>query len=227
MRRIGLIGGISWGASADYYRNVNLEVNRRLGEHHSADMVMRSLDLQPLLERANDIPAIENVMHQAGADLKAAGASVLGVASFTGHRYLRLLADLGLPLIDLVDAVGKAVREAGYKKLVVWATSYALGDTALMSRLAAAAKADFLLPPESLRPELDRIVFDELASQQLSDASAATLRRLLADQIQQGAQALLLATTDFSPAIARLNLSVPVLDATGIHCVALVDAALA
>src|SRR5438309_406224 len=132
IRRIGLIGGITWGATADYYRRINLDVNRRFGGQHSADMVIRSLDLHPLLQNANDIPYVEGIFHDAGCALHAAGAQVLAVASFTGHRYIARLARLSLPLVDLIAAVGSTLRARNVGSVAVWATSYALADAGLL-----------------------------------------------------------------------------------------------
>lgn len=227
MKRIGLIGGISWAATADYYRYINLDVRSRLGGHHSADMVIRSLDLAPLLEQANDVPLIEDVMRQAGEDLRVANASFIGIASFTGHRYARLLRQSALPFIDLTQSIATAVREAGYERIAVWATSYALQDTALMGQLSEASHAQLIQPPRDLHRELDRIVFAELAAGALTPSSTQTLQRLLLQQVEQGAQALLLATTDFSPLLNTLDSPVPLLDGSLIHCRSLLDAALA
>lgn len=227
MKRIGLIGGISWAATADYYRYINVDVRRRLGGHHSADMVIRSLDLQPLLTQANDIPLIEQVMRQAGEDLRASNASLIGIASFTGHRYARLLQRGGLPFIDLTQSIGSAVREARYERVAVWATSYALHDAALMEQLSQASGARLMQPPRDMHQELDRIVFSELAAGALTTTSTRTLQQLLLRQVDEGAQALLLATTDFSPLLGALESPVPMLDGSLIHCRSLVDAALA
>jgi aspartate racemase len=227
MKRIGLIGGISWAATADYYRYINLDVRRRLGGHHSAQMIIRSLDLEPLLKQANDIPAIEQTMFQAGEDLRAANADLLAIASFTGHRYARPLQESALPFVDLTKAIGAAVRVARYERVAVWATSYALQDTALMAQLAATSCAQLIQPPRDMHEELDRIVFSELAAGQLTATSTQTLQQLLLRQVREGAQALLLATTDFSPLLGALDSPVPMLDGAQIHCRTLVDAALA
>lgn len=227
MMRIGLIGGISWAATADYYRYINLDVRRRLGGHHSAQMIVRSLDLEPLLRQANDILAIEQVMFHAAADLRAANADLLAIASFTGHRYARLLQQIPLPFIDLTQAIGAAVRDAQYRRVAVWATSYALQDTALMAQLSDASGAQLMQPPHDMHEELDRVVFSELAAGALTQASTQTLQRLLLRQVDEGAQALLLATTDFSPLQGALDSPVPLLDGAQIHCRTLVDTALA
>jgi len=226
-KRIGLIGGISWAATADYYRYINLEIRQRLGGHHSADMVIRSLDLHPLLQQANDIPHIERVMREAGDDLRASNATLIGIASFTGHRYARLLRRGALPFIDLTQSIGVAVRDARYERVAVWATSYALQDTALMTQLGDASGAQLMPPPRELHQELDRIVFSELAAGALTQDSTQTLQQLLLRQVEAGAQALLLATTDFSPLPGMLQSPVPLLDGSLIHCRSLVDAALA
>lgn len=227
MKRIGLIGGTSWAATADYYRYINLDIRRRLGGDHSADMVIRSLDLQPLLQQANDIPSIEQVMREAAEDLRASNASLIGIASFTGHRYARLLHQSALPFIDLTQSIGAAVREAGYERVAVWATSYALQDMALMGQLGASSRAQLIQPPRDMHQELDRIVFSELAAGALTMSAIQTLQQLLLRQAEDGAQALLLATTDFSPLLTVLESPVPMLDGSLIHCRSLVDAALA
>lgn len=227
MRRIGLIGGISWAATADYYRFINLDVRQRLGGHHSADLVIRSLDLHPLLQQANDIAAVEQVMRAAADDLRAANASLIAIASFTGHRYAGALKSSALPFVDLTQAIGCAVSEANYKCVAVWATSYALQDSALMAQLGNASGAQLISPPREMHAELDRIVFSEIAAGALTTTSTQTLQQLLLQQVEQGAQALLLATTDFSPLIGVLKSPVPLLDGSLIHCRSLVDAALA
>jgi aspartate racemase len=190
-------------------------------------MIIRSLDLHPLRAHANDVAAIEHELLAAGRALQAGGAELIGVASFTGHRYAGPLLRLPLPFVDLVDVVGEQVWSRGLRRIAVWATSYAAGDAALMGRLAERTGAELLLPQADEQSELDRIVFDELAAQRLTPASTDFVRALLARQEHAGAQALLLATTDFSPLAAVLGTALPVLDASAIHCAALVDAALA
>jgi aspartate racemase len=226
MRRIGLIGGITWPATADYFRYINLDVRRRLGGDHSAEMIIRSLDLHPLRAHANDVPAIEQELLAAGRALQAGGAELIAVASFTGHRYAGPLRRLPLPFVDLVDVLGEQAWSHGFRRIAVWATSYAAADGALLGRLAEGAGAELLLPQADEQRELDRIVFDELAAQRLAPGSTEFVRALLARQARAGAQSLLLATTDFSPLAAVLGTTLPLLDASVIHCAALVDAAL-
>lgn len=225
-RRIGLIGGISWGATAQYYRYINLELRRRLGGHHSADMLIRSLDMHPLIEQANDVAAVERVFAEAGQGLSDGGAELLAVASFTGHRYVAPLRSLTLPLIDLVDCVGARLRAQRCQRVAVLATSFALDDRSLLGRLAEAAGVSLILPAADRYPVLDQIIFNELADQRISASSLVVLHEVLASQAAQGADALLLATTDFAPIRKQLETALPVLDAAEIHSEALVDAAL-
>lgn len=226
MRRIGLIGGITWAATADYYQRINLGINRRLGGHHSADMLVRSLDLHPLLERADQVAEVSAVFESAAHDLHEGGAQLLAVASFTGHRYAAALRHTPMQFIDLTATVATRLRVAGFARTAIWATSYALSDQALLDRLADGSATQLLLPPVERRSELDRIIFDELAGQRMSDASIVLLRNLLDGAAAAGAEALLLATTDLSPVATLLDSSLPILDASEIHCQALVDAAL-
>jgi aspartate racemase len=227
MRRIGLIGGVTWGATVEYYESINLDVQRQLGGHHSADMLIRSLDLQPLLGHAEDLPWVENAFRHAATDLCAGGAQVLGVASFTGHRYIAGLAGLAAPVVDLIDTIAARIGPLGIQRVALWATSYALGDERLCRRLEDSTGVELLPVPHHARAELDRIIFTELASRQIKDSSVEWLRNLQRQQQADGAQALLLATTDLAPMRAHLLQRVPILDAAEIHCTALVAAALA
>jgi aspartate racemase len=227
MRRIGLIGGVTWGATAEYYRLINIEVKRRLGGHHSAEMLVRSLDLHPLLERADDIPLLEGVFRDAAESLCAAGAQLLAVASFTGHRYVGGIAERTAPFIDLVDVLAAAVGRTGIDRIAIWATSYALSDDKLLRRLEDGAAVQLMPVPIDARQRLDQIVFTELADRGVCDTSITWLQGLLARQLNAGAQGLLLATTDLSPVRAHLGASIPMLDAAETHCAVLVDAALA
>lgn len=226
MRTIGLIGGIAWPATADYYRYINQEVRRRLGGNHSAEMLIRSMNLHPLLESVDDVPAVEREVLSAALSLKRAGAEFLAVASFTGHRYVAPLRSLSLPLIDIVDAVGEQKRVHRLDRIAVWATSFALADEVLMRRLAVATGAELLVPPRDIWAQLDHIVFTELNAQSLTAESIAFLHMLMERQIEQRAQALLLATTDFSPLSSILDSTVPILDAALVHCEAIVRAAI-
>lgn len=226
MRRVGLIGGIGWGATAEYYRLMNLETRQRLGGHHSAEMTIHSLDLHPLLERASDVAYLEEVFDEAAAALQASGAAVLAIASFTGHRYAGKLIKRSTLFVDLVDSLGKHLRSTKQGPLAVWATSFALADATLLARLAAAVGGPLILPSEQERATLDHIIFSELADQNVTPSSLGFLRELAASQEARGARGLLLATTDFSPIRSILEGNLPVLDATEIHCRALMDAAL-
>lgn len=223
-RRIGLIGGISWGATSDYYRAINLEVRRRLGGHHSADMLVRSLDMGPLLARANDVGHVSRVIGDAADALRLGGCEVLAIASFTGHRYAGALPE-DPSFVDLLDVLGSHLATAADGSFAIWATSYALADDVLIGRLERIARRALLRPEPSTRERLDRVVFDELADQRLGEASLGWLQDLLERQVAAGARGLLLATTDLSPVVGRLRATVPVVDATALHAHAIVSRA--
>jgi aspartate racemase len=226
MRRIGLIGGIGWGATAEYYRRLNQDVHRRLGGHHGAEVTVHSLDLHPLLESAGNVTGLEDVFFRAAASLQRAGAQLLAIASFTGHRYARRVAENPLPFVDLIECLGSAVGGETPGASALWATSIALGDEQLLSRLRQAAGSSFLLPDEDESRELDDIVFNELAGSNVTHRCLERLRAVAARHKARGARSIVLATTDFSAVRASLNTELPTVDATEIHCRALVDAAL-
>jgi aspartate racemase len=129
-------------------------------------------------------------------------------------------------LVDLVDCVGARLRAQRCKRVAVLATSFALADRSLLGRLAEAGDVSLILPAADRYPVLDQIIFNELADQRISASSLGVLHEILATQAAQGADALLLATTDFAPIRKQFSTALPVLDAAEIHSEALVDAAL-
>ena len=140
---------------------MNLETKHRLGGHHSAQVTIHSLDFQPLLERANNVTALEEIFNDAAAALQAAGSSLLAVASFTGHRYVGRLNKRSVPFVDLIESLAAHMRSVERAPVAVWATSIALADAALLARLTDAMGAPLILPSGDERAMLDRIVFSE------------------------------------------------------------------
>lgn len=223
MRRIGLIGGLSWTASAEYYRIINQEVQNRLGGHHSAELLLRSLDFATILALADDRAMVEDILYDAAQALIEGGARYLAIASFTGHSYAHRIRHLPVPLIDLAEVVGEAIRARGFDRIGILATGRSLTDGVLLDSLAGGGWLDIFVPPAAVQDGIDSIIFDELAVQADKAESIAFLDASIANMLEAGAQAILLGTTEFSRIQGRLAQPGILLDAAIFHCHAIVD----
>ena len=225
MKRIGLIGGVSWAATANYYRTINSMIESQLGGNNSADMVIRSLNMQRTLDLMANTLELEQFVRNTAQELIAAGADVIAVGSLTGHRYVRLLRQLDVAFIGLDDALAEEIR--GLKGRVgIFTTGFALSDSGLMTRLHEAGAAPLLTPSPEAQSRLDAVIFGELAHNRLSPEAMATLQDVAGELIAAGASTILLGTTEFGVCAKQLTLGVPAIDATEIHCRELVKFAL-
>ena len=221
---IGLIGGVGWPSTMDYYRLLNEAVNRDRGGAHSADLVLRSLDFQTLLDRLDRPAEIEARLDAAAGDLAAAGATVLGIAAVTGHRFAAPLERrTDLRFVHLGDVTSRALAHHGVRRPGVLATSRTLSDPGLLERMTRGTEP--VLPAESRRAELDEVIFGDLIrgrhGEDVRRVLSATADRLRAD----GADALLLACTELAAVRDHLGTALPIHDATSLHCQALLEEA--
>src|SRR5439155_18161454 len=140
MKAIGLIGGVSWESSAEYYRLINQAVKSRLGGLHSAEFVMCSLDFEPIarLEHDEQWDQLAAVLIAAARKLEVAGASFVLIASNTLHKVApQMQAQLGIPLVHVADAVAEAVTRAGVLSVGLLGTRFVMDQDFYRERLAA------------------------------------------------------------------------------------------
>lgn len=224
MKQIGLIGGISWAATATYYRELNTLTQKAFGSNHSANLILRSLDMQIVLNNQSDKDALERLFESEGKKLAHAGARVIALASLTGHCYARLLGEMDVPLVRLDDCIARALHEDEVSCVGILATSIALGDQILMNKICPSDERAIVMPDAYQRRELDAVIFNDLAHGICSVRSAEALVCICEELARNGAQAIVFGTTELSIAKSKTTCSVPVLDAVEIHCRALLEA---
>jgi aspartate racemase len=165
MRTIGLLGGLSWESSTEYYRTVNLEVQRRLGGLHSADCVLLSVDFQQVadLQDAGDWTGIAAVLARGALDLQAAGADLLVLCTNTMHKVWEdLEAAVGIPLLHIGDVTAGAVRAASLRTVGLLGTSFTMEEDFLTARLAGHGLAVRTPRDAGDRRAVHRIIYEEL-----------------------------------------------------------------
>lgn len=228
MKTIGLIGGMSWVSTLDYYRLLNEEVQRRLGGLHSARLILNSLDFAPLAEaqKNGDWKNVADILTTAAVALETAGAELLLIGANTMHRAADTIqARVRIPLIHIADAVGDAIRDAGLQRVGLLGTRATMEQDFYSQRLARKG-LQVLTPPAAERERLDRLIFDELCRGVVTEAARNLVSSLINGLQQQGAQGVILGCTELGGVVPQQSPPIPLFDSARIHVMKAVKLAL-
>lgn len=230
MKTIGLIGGMSWESTLVYYRLLNEGVRARRGALHSADVLLRSLDFEPVvaLQKAGRWDAAGALLGSAGAGLARAGADCVLICTNTMHLVSEAVERAaGVPLIDIIAETGRAVASAGCRRPLLLATRYTMEHGFYADRMRARAGVDVLVPEAADRALVHGIIFDELCHGTVRDASRDALTAAIARGVAAGADGVILGCTEICLLLDPHRLEVPGFDSTALHVDAALDFALA
>ena len=225
MRLLGVLGGMSWTSTEAYYRLLNAGVAERLGGLHSAELLVRSVDFDPIAaaQHSGDWDETSRILADAACGLASAGAEALLLATNTMHKVADEVEQAaGLPLLHIADATAAAVRDAGLTRVGFLGTAYTMEEPFLLDRLARAG-VEALVPPPLSRAEVHRVIYDELVRDVVREESRATYREIMADLVTDGAEAMVLGCTEIGLLVGDDDTTVPVFDSTDVHAAAAVD----
>ena len=230
MRRIGLLGGMSWESSAEYYRFINEEVRERCGGLHSADCLLRSVDfaeIEALQRSGRWEEAGERLADEARA-LVAGGAELLVLCTNTMHRVADVVsAGVNVPFVHIADTTAEAVRVRGFDAVGLLATAYTMEQDFYVGRLRYGHGLEVLIPPAEDRRIVHEVIYDELCLGVVRDASRDQYRRIIGELAERGAEGILLGCTEIDLLIGQDDASVPLFDTTRLHAQKAVELALA
>jgi aspartate racemase len=230
MKRIGLLGGMSWESSAVYYRLVNEATRERLGGLHSADCVLRSVDFAEIeaLQREGRWDAAGERLAQEARALVAAGAELLVLCTNTMHKVAEaIVAAIDVPFVHIADTTAHAVRTRGLTTVGLLATAYTMEQDFYVGRLRDQHGLDVLVPDEDDRQIVHRVIYEELCVGVVDDGSRDEYRRVMRDLAARGAEGILLGCTEIDLLVGEQDSPVPVFDTTRLHAQRAVELALA
>jgi aspartate racemase len=230
MKRIGLLGGMSWESSSEYYRLVNEATRDRLGGLHSADCLLRSVDFTEIeaLQREGRWDEAGARLAAEAAGLAAAGAELLVLCTNTMHKVAEAITDaVDVPFVHIADTTAEAVRARGLHTVGLLATAYTMEQDFYVGRLRDRHGLEVLVPGEADRGIVHRVIYDELCVGVIEDGSRAEYRRIMAALAERGAEAILLGCTEIDLLVGPEDSPVPVFDTTRLHAERAVDLALA
>ena len=224
-RTLGIIGGMSWESTQSYYRLINEGIKAKLGNLHSADLLIHSVDFAPIgeLQAQGKWEELGDVMVNSGERLQAAGAQGLLIATNTMHKVAeQVQAATNLPLIHIADTTADAIKQQGLTKIALLGTQFTMTEDFYKQRLIDAS-LQVLIPDTDARAEVHRIIYDELCQGQLLASSRQYYTQVINELAAQGAEGVILGCTEIGLLISQADSPIPVFDTTAIHAAAAVQ----
>jgi len=228
-RTIGLIGGMSWESSAEYYRIINQEMQRRLGGVHSARSLMLSVDFDEIkqLQHAGEWDRLATLMTDAARQLERGGADFIVLCTNTMHRLADAIEScVGIPLLHIADPTAEAIKAAGIRRVGLLGTAFTMEQDFYKGRLQARHGLDVIVPEADDRKVVHEVIYRELVLGRIDPQSREAYRAIIARLIGQGAEAVILGCTEIMLLVSKEDSAVPLFDTTTIHALAAVDHAL-
>lgn len=225
MRVAGLIGGVSWASTVEYYRLINLKVNEALGGIHSAKCIIYSVDLGELKEYQDegDWGSVAAALSEAARKLEAAGAEAIAICANTMHRVAEEVEEaVSIPLIHIGDVTAKRILARGVGIVGLLGTRFTMEEDFLKKRLRSYG-LKVLVPEPGDREEVNRIIYEELVKGILKSESKKKLIEIIERLVEAGAEGVILGCTELPLLVKEGDVEVPLFDTTRIHAEAVAD----
>lgn len=225
MIRIGLLGGMSWESSLEYYRNINRGVKAHLGGTHSADCVMYSFDFSEVedLQNAGDWDRLTKLMVQEARNLKSAGAQFIVICTNTMHLMSDAIEkDTGLKVLHIAEATANEIVKRQVDKVLLLGTKFTMEGDFYKNRLNN-HDIQVVIPSESDREIVHRIIYEELVCGIIRDESKEAYKSIINKAISDGVTGVVLGCTEIPLLISSSDVDIEVFDTTSIHSSAAVD----
>jgi aspartate racemase len=229
MKVIGLIGGMSWESSIEYYRLINESVKERLGGLHSAKCVLYSVDFAEMakLQQRGQWTEATEVLTSAARQVEKAGADLVLICTNTMHKVAdSVQAGIRIPLLHIADVTAEKVRQAGLRRVGLLGTRFTMEEEFYRGRLADRFGLEVLIPEPSDRETVHRIIYEELCVGAVRPESKAQLAGIIRRVGAMGAEGIILGCTELGLLIQSEDVNLPVFDTTRIHALAAVESAL-
>ena len=230
MKTIGMIGGMSWESSIEYYRIINEYTHQKLGRLHNARSLMYTVDFDEIetLQRENRWAEADDILVDAALRLERGGADFIIICTNTMHKSVpRISAAIRIPILHIADATAKKVKAGGISRIGLLGTRYTMEEDFYKGRLTKDFGLDVFIPDKEERDEVHRIIFEELVLGKIVPASRARYLEIIDHLVGRGAQGVILGCTEIGLLVKAEDRQIPIFDTTLIHAQAAVEMALA
>ena len=225
MKRVGLIGGMSWESSSLFYTLLNQHTQDRLGGLHSAKVVLGSLDFAEIeeLQRSGDWATAGRILADEARRLERADADFLVLCTNTMHKVAHAIEDaVGIPLLHLGDVTGRAVVAAGVETVGLLGTAFTMEQDFYADRIRSHGPK-VLVPAAEDRELVHRVIYEELVLGEVRDSSRKEYERIIGTLVARGAQGVILGCTEIELLVDESSTSVPLFPTTLLHVQATLD----
>lgn len=219
MKTIGIVGGISWVSTAEYYKIINQEISRRLGGHSSAKIILTSIDFEEFFRHAffEKWDETAQMLSTEAKKLQDAGADFFIFASNTPHKVANQVAEsVSIPMLHIVDPTGEKIKGMNLKKIGLLGTSFTMEDGYYHRRLLKYG-IEAITPDDETRREIHRIIMDELVNEKFTPEAKEYYIKSINSLIEDGAEGIILGCTEIPILINQNDVSVPLFDTTDLH----------
>ena len=230
MKTIGLIGGMSWESSLEYYRIINETVKARLGGLHSAKSLMVSFDFEEIerLQYQGNWREATRLMVEAARQLERGGADFIVICTNTMHKMAdEVEASVGIPLLHIADATAVAIKAQGLHRVGLLGTNFTMTEEFYRGRLQQMHGLEVLVPDTAQRQVVHDVIYGELCLGVTKEDSRVQYRRIMAGLAAQGAEGIIFGCTEIGLLVGQADSPVPVFDTTRVHAETAVSYALA
>ncbi|TDF64665.1 aspartate/glutamate racemase family protein [Cupriavidus sp. L7L] len=229
MKTIGLIGGMSWESSAEYYRLINQDMKARLGGHNNGRSLMATVCFEEIkaLQHAEQWDELGRLMQQAARQVEAGGADFVLLCTNTMHRVAPAIESvLSVPFIHIVDPTAQALRQGGIRRVGLLGTRFTMEQDFYRGRMRELHGIDVVVPEQADRERVHDVIYEELCHGIVRDAARAEYQRIVAALAAQGAEGVILGCTEITLLLGQDDVALPVFDTTALHAQAAVTLAL-
>jgi len=227
MKTIGLIGGISWESTAEYYKILNQKINHRLGGRHSARILMYSFDFDEIynFNQKDDLDSIRDRLIEEAIKLEKAGAELLMFCANTAHKWANdVKSKINIPLVHIAEATGRAIIDAGINKVLLLGTNLTMEGDFIKGKLLSDFGIEVLVPEAKDRNIISNIIYDELIVGEFKESSTNKILSIM--NKFQNVEGVILGCTELPIIIKPKNTTVKLFNTTELHAQAAIDFAL-
>jgi aspartate racemase len=225
MKTIGMIGGMSWESSIEYYRIINETVRAKLGGLHSAKSIMYSVEFAEIeaLQHQNRWDDAAQIMVEAALSLERGGADFILICTNTMHKlYDEVQNQIHTPMLHIADATAEAIKAEGFEKVALLGTRFTMEEDFYKGRLIEKYGLEVIIPTSTEMEAVHRIIYEELCAGKIISSSKQTYRDIIKLLVGKGATGIILGCTEIGLLVKQTDSPVPLFDTTEIHAVAAV-----
>ncbi len=229
MKKIGLIGGMSWESSQVYYQIINEKVREVLGGFHSATCVLESVDFAEIekLQHKGDWNALNKLMVDCAKNLENAKADIIVLCTNTMHLCSKeIRKNVSIPFLHIAVATGEKIKEKKISKVLLLGTKFTMEKDFFKNILSNDFDIEVIIPNERDRNRIHKIIYEELVHGKIKPTSKKEFQKIINNSVENGAQGVILGCTEIPLLIKSSDINIPVFDTTRIHAESAVEFAL-